>query len=339
MMINGIGDVVTAGDLLDRAIVLTLTPISDEKRSQDADLKRRSQEVRGRVLGALLDGVSTALARKPTLRFTRMPRMADATAWAVAGAHEYGWTQERVLNAIEENRLSNVRVAIDNSAVGLALSAFMSVQTEWEGTMTALLAALSAGAQASARDKSWPTSPRAMRTVLSQLAPSLRRERIEITFGGRSPDRARERLVRLHRSAEAPSAPSTPSANPTGDHADADQSGRSPDGRGDDDDRPSADAGAEIPPDGGDNPPATAPSDGADGVDGRSGTSRSPGRESVFEPDPAELELIATVVADPELGYRYRNRLGGKRAKGIKETHALRVQVAREVWNEIRGVQ
>lgn len=338
VMLNGIGDVVTAGDLLDRAIVLTLEPIPDDRRQEDALLRQRFDASRGRILGALLDGVSTALARKLTLRFTRMPRMADATAWAVAAAHAYGWTQEQVLSAIEANRSSNVRVVIQSSSVGLALMAFMSGhRTEWEGTAAALLAELPAGAQDPQRDKSWPTSPRALRGALTRLAPSLRRDHIEITFDVRSSDRARTRLIRIEKVGATPSTSSAPSANPTDGSADADPSGRSSDGWGDEvDDRPSADESVEGGPDGAKNaPPASPP----DGVDGRPGTLCSAESASVCEPDPAELELIARVEADPELGYRYQNRLGGKRAKGLKETHALRVQVAREVWNEIRGAQ
>ena len=46
-------------DLLDRAIVLSLPPISDESRSEESVLKARFQAVRSRLFGVLLDGVAS----------------------------------------------------------------------------------------------------------------------------------------------------------------------------------------------------------------------------------------------------------------------------------------
>ena len=85
MIINGIDDLASRGDLADRAIVLSLPPIPEEARRTEADLFSSFDRVRAGVLGALLDAVSCAMRRLPSVELPVLPRMADFAAWAVAG--------------------------------------------------------------------------------------------------------------------------------------------------------------------------------------------------------------------------------------------------------------
>ena len=65
VLLNGIDDLATHGDLLDRCLCLTLTPIDDELRLEEEELWPRFEEVRSRpVLGALLDAVVMALHKR-----------------------------------------------------------------------------------------------------------------------------------------------------------------------------------------------------------------------------------------------------------------------------------
>src|SRR5262249_17771499 len=54
ILLNGIEDIATRPDLLDRALTLTLLPITDEHRRDEDGLWRRYEKRRPRVLGALL---------------------------------------------------------------------------------------------------------------------------------------------------------------------------------------------------------------------------------------------------------------------------------------------
>jgi hypothetical protein len=84
MLLNGIEDVIGRPDLADRAIVLTLPPISDAQRRPEAELWADFERARHGILGALLDIVAHGLARSRDVRLTSMPRMADFALWASA---------------------------------------------------------------------------------------------------------------------------------------------------------------------------------------------------------------------------------------------------------------
>src|SRR5690606_33360793 len=88
--INGIDDLATRHDLADRAIILTLPPISDEERRTEADFWREWEEVRPGVLGALLDGVAVAMGRVNEIHLLSKPRMADFAVWATAAEVAFG---------------------------------------------------------------------------------------------------------------------------------------------------------------------------------------------------------------------------------------------------------
>lgn len=76
VILNGIEDVVTRSDLADRSIVLNLPTIALEDRIDHDIFWARFKDRRPMILGALLDLMSTALARLPTLKTDRLPRMA-----------------------------------------------------------------------------------------------------------------------------------------------------------------------------------------------------------------------------------------------------------------------
>jgi hypothetical protein len=104
IMVNGIADLATRSDLLDRAISLTLPAIPDDRRRDEALLWRRYERVRPGLLGALLDAVSAGLRNLPDVDLDRLPRMADFVKWAVACAPALGWEPERFLDAYAGNR-------------------------------------------------------------------------------------------------------------------------------------------------------------------------------------------------------------------------------------------
>ena len=63
VIINGIGELGTREDLLDRIIPITLPPIKDAARETEDEFWRRFDVAAPRILGALFDAVTTALRR------------------------------------------------------------------------------------------------------------------------------------------------------------------------------------------------------------------------------------------------------------------------------------
>ena len=101
-MLNGIVEVVIAGDLQDRSIVLTL-PRINEYASED-DLWDEFERVRPRILGALLDVVAHAMTNERTVEIAELPRMADFARWTAAACPALGWDPDRLLAAYADNR-------------------------------------------------------------------------------------------------------------------------------------------------------------------------------------------------------------------------------------------
>ncbi|EYD75384.1 hypothetical protein Rumeso_03031 [Rubellimicrobium mesophilum DSM 19309] len=220
VILNGIEDVVTRADLADRAIVLQLAAIPEDKRRPEAEIWAEFERARPLILGALLDGVVEGLRRLPTTRLPRLPRMADFALWASASETAF-WPEGTVWAVYESNRQEAVESVIEADPVATAVRALMADRTEWVGTATDLLAELTriAGERA-AKAKTWPDGPRALSGRLKRAATFLRKVGIEIDHvkgKGKSP----ARLIHLATQATAgltdsgaqrPSEPSEPSA-------------------------------------------------------------------------------------------------------------------------------
>src|SRR5262249_27076965 len=101
-IINGIEEVATRSDLIDRTLMLTLPPISPEDRIPEQEFWEQFYEARPKILGALLDAVSGALRRLPTVYVDQSPRMADFARWATAGEAALGMRPGEFLKAYEE---------------------------------------------------------------------------------------------------------------------------------------------------------------------------------------------------------------------------------------------
>jgi hypothetical protein len=80
-ILNGIEDFVTRGDLLERAILLRLPAIPEEKRVPESEFWARFHALHPKALGALLDRVSGGLRELPGVTLARLPRMADFARW------------------------------------------------------------------------------------------------------------------------------------------------------------------------------------------------------------------------------------------------------------------
>jgi hypothetical protein len=84
IVLNGIPEFVTRPDLADRAVFLTLQPISKDRCRSDNELAADFKEAHPRILGALLDAVAHGLDRLPQASRDELPRMADFAVWARA---------------------------------------------------------------------------------------------------------------------------------------------------------------------------------------------------------------------------------------------------------------
>lgn len=184
VILTSIEEVVSRGDLLERSILVSLVPISEHARRPESALLADFNAASGRILGGLLDALSTALVRLPGVRLERLPRMADFAKLAVAAEPALGLADGEVLSAYFGNRASGNELALEASPIGRLLADMARERGEWRGTAAELLAELEAVAEERmCRLPSWPKSPRVLAGTLKRLSPHLRAVGVEVESG------------------------------------------------------------------------------------------------------------------------------------------------------------
>ena len=211
VLLNGIAELAVRPDLLDRALLLYLPSIPEERRFSEADFKRGFEVARPRILGALLYVVSTAFRGIARVQLPTLPRMADFVTWVTAGETALGCSSGAFLRAYVANREAAEGLSMEASPVAVAMQEEFGVETlEWQGTANALLGKLSLRADFDTRhERTWPKTPQALSNALRRLTPTLRAQGIEVGFA-RAPGGERRRLITIRRVAE-PNVPIVPS--------------------------------------------------------------------------------------------------------------------------------
>ncbi len=197
-ILNGINDFVSRPDLLDRAILLHLPTIPDDRRRTEDAYWADFGAAHPLLLGAILDRLAHGLAHLDTTDLAALPRMADFARFAVAceSAGESG----QFLRAFGENENAANEQAIENSSLAIAIVELLATRDSWEGTPTDLLAVLAERSRLAATARDWPKTASVLSGKLTRLAPSLRKSRqIEIAKGHCGTGDKRSRTVRLSR--------------------------------------------------------------------------------------------------------------------------------------------
>jgi len=181
IVLNGIEELATRGDLLDRAVILNLPPIPAEQRRSESALWNTFDHDLPQLLGALLDGVAEGLRTVDQFELGSLPRMADFCQWAFACAPAFGWTGDELLTAYNGNRNAANSLALEASPVAAVLLNWLG--EAWTGTATELLDHLTevAGERVT-KQQSWPKIPRALSNALRRLAPNLQQVGVSIGF-------------------------------------------------------------------------------------------------------------------------------------------------------------
>jgi len=215
LLITGIEEVATRSDLLDRAILVTLPTIPEERRLPERDYWTAFEQARPAILGALLTSVSTAMRTLPSVRLPRLPRMADFAVWATAGEQAMGLEHGAFLAAYHGNRVMANESALESSPVAKAILDLMTGTTWWSNSASDLLTELEHLAdEKTVKLRTWPKTARALSGIVKRLAPNLRQIGIEVEFT-READRQRRRLISLTRQSEEKASPPSVSSTPS----------------------------------------------------------------------------------------------------------------------------
>jgi hypothetical protein len=221
-ILNGINaDMISGPDLLDRATVIEVPSIPDERRLPEEAVWGRLEEARPRLLGALLDAVVTALQRQGTVKLPRLPRMADFALWVEAASPALGWQEgeftELFFQARDEADMHTLTLWPVMEPLEQILRGH---EGAWEGTVGELLEELNGARSRSAGPPpaDWPRSPRWLGGQLRRHEPLLRRVGIEVSRPKRSNGGRMVRIVRREAEPRQPSPGPCSHTGAEGDH-------------------------------------------------------------------------------------------------------------------------
>jgi hypothetical protein len=194
---NGIGNVITRPDLQDRTLVVELRPIAPGERRPDEDFWADWEGARGRIFGAILDGIGSALANYRSIKFDALPRMADCARWVEAAGKAYGWEQGSFIEAMEGGQAELAEGSVEGEPVLQELIDLVTEKGEWKESSAKLLQTLAARRDDDAGlPHNWPKQPDQLTKLLKRFEPELRRRGIEFQVI-RKPGGNRNREIHL----------------------------------------------------------------------------------------------------------------------------------------------
>ena len=183
LAINGINNVATRPDLLDRSILIELERIPDTNRRELAEIMASFRADKPAILAGIFDVLSKAMAIYPAVTIEELPRMADFTRWGYAIGEALGGLGQQFLVEYEANRKSQNSEAINADPVATLVIALMSNCIIWEGKVSELQAELSEMAYnhgINPKVKGFPSQPNHLSRRLRGMKSNL--EAVGITY-------------------------------------------------------------------------------------------------------------------------------------------------------------
>jgi hypothetical protein len=175
VILNGIEEMVTRGDLLDRSIIVTLPVIDRTKRKSLKRFRKEFKLAWPYIFGALLDVVVQRLAVGDIAEPDGLPRMADFALWVLGAEDALGWPKGAFFQSYTGNISESADIALESSAIGMAIYGYLEKWGTWTGTFGDFLSALNGEAnERTKQSRGWPANGKGLSNSLRRLAPALR---------------------------------------------------------------------------------------------------------------------------------------------------------------------
>ena len=101
---------------------LRLPSIDPEARRSEEEFWNSFKQLRPRILGGLLDALVGAVRELPSVRLSKLPRMADFARFGEAVGRGMGWPPETFLSAYFENRKEASESTLEDSPIAMGCS-------------------------------------------------------------------------------------------------------------------------------------------------------------------------------------------------------------------------
>jgi hypothetical protein len=189
-IVNGIAELATRGDLLDRSLLLRGIEIADFR----ADILKDFDVHHGAFLGSLLDVLSAGLKALPDVN-EKMPRMADFCRLGIATEIAQGYPKGSFMAAYDENLDEIQLTSFEASPIAVVIFRLLKSigESGWKGTALELLQKLHdfIGDPAQSDDsitqllkhQKFPKTANALSAELARVGPALTRLGVSFTRG------------------------------------------------------------------------------------------------------------------------------------------------------------
>jgi hypothetical protein len=175
IILNGISYFVSRTDLAERALIVHLPRIAPDKRRTERSIWMSFENLRPKILGALLDAAVIALKNLPTVNLSECPRMADFAHWAEAAAPALEAEPGEMLRLLLEKQDEVLSSKLDDPLLLAVLEFLKTREGIYEGRPSDLLESLKKHApEVVTKQKNWPKSGLGLSNALARLVPVLR---------------------------------------------------------------------------------------------------------------------------------------------------------------------
>jgi hypothetical protein len=198
IIINGITEVITKPDLLERSIVIQLSTIPKEQRKKESAILEEFENDLPYIMGSLFDCISCALRRKDEINLLDLPRMADFTAWVTAAEPALGIPDGAFMRAFNLGQQESIESNIEADCFASSLCRFMDEQSmfEWTGTAAELLQDMEEQSYVTdkmKRSREWPGNACILSRKLRRVITFMRKAGYEIE----EPQSTRNKIWRI----------------------------------------------------------------------------------------------------------------------------------------------
>ncbi len=182
VLVTGIEDVATRGDLLDRSLVIQLPVLRASRRRAEAELWSAFEAARPALMGALCAAARMALCSEAPFPGGELPRLADFAAWASRAAPGFGSSASDFAASYARGVAEYSAAAVEGNPLARPLVR-IALAGEWRGTAAELGYAVEAVAgRLGVKRAGWPRSTIQFAGCVRRLAPSMRSIGVCIDF-------------------------------------------------------------------------------------------------------------------------------------------------------------
>jgi hypothetical protein len=172
IVINGIPDLATRGDLASRMVVPALVPFGAQL--DETSYWQAFEAAAPAIMAALLDGLVMALRNWSSTPTPQGHRMADFARLAAAAAPAFNWEPAAIVDLLRSNALTQAQRIAEGDVVAMAVAAVLEDHARYSGTLGALYDAARAKVDDDTRRSGdWPRAAHHFGGRLRRVIPAL----------------------------------------------------------------------------------------------------------------------------------------------------------------------